>query len=79
MTVACAIYFSHAQQLSVHDKKYFAGYRVNTHQFVRGAYLIKSIGYMILSVTRGFRVEEGLSCVFSAVKQQGKARNLALP
>ena len=28
---------------------------------------------------QGFRVKEGLSCVFAAVKQPGKARNLALP
>ena len=31
-----------------------------------------------LSKVQGFRVKEGLSCVFSAVKQHRKARNLAL-
>ena len=34
---------------------------------------------IVIRDVQGFRVMEGLSCVFSMVKQQGKARNLALP
>ena len=32
-----------------------------------------------MSDIQGFRVKEGLSGVFSAPQQRGKARNLALP
>ena len=32
-----------------------------------------------LQALQGFRVKEGLNCLFSVLKQTGKAHNLAIP
>ena len=45
---------------------------------IMGHFSVSVCQYVSLCV-QGFRVKEGLSCMFSAVKQHREARNLALP